>query len=198
MDYSKYMKILVPSDWVKDLYSRWIPVEKIQVWPCGIDTDLFKPSEKDKDNDFLIYFKRRNREDLEKIIEYLKGINKKYSIIEYGNYKETEFLNCLSRSKYGIIIDGCESQGIAIQEILSCDIPLLVWDSVIWGDRGKENECSATSIPYWDDSCGEIFHNHYEFLDKIDTLTSNNYSPRNFIIENLTLKDKSLEVIKMT
>jgi hypothetical protein len=192
-----YLKTIVPSLWVKDLYSRWINPQKISVWPCGIDTDLFNPSNEEKDNDFLIYFKRRERRDLEKIEGHLKSMGKKYSIVEYGNYKEKEFLNILSRSKYGIVVDGCESQGVAIQEMLSCGIPLLVWDSSVWKDRGVENECPATSVPYWDDSCGEIFKNPNEFTDKIDMLISKKYNPRDFILKNLTLKEKSLEILEI-
>ncbi len=46
----------------------------------------------------------------------------------------------------------------------------------------------ATTIPYWDDRCGEVFYNAFEFevmlnifLSKLET-----YIPRNYIVENLS------------
>ena len=42
-------------------------------------------------------------------------------------YDENEFLNYIKTCKYGIVLDAHESQGFAIQEMLSCNLPLLVW-----------------------------------------------------------------------
>ena len=38
------------------------------------------------------------------------------------------FFNYLQNSKYGIWLDAHESQGFALQEALSCNVPLLVWN----------------------------------------------------------------------
>ena len=48
----------------------------------------------------------------------------------------------------------------------------------------------ATTIPYWDERCGEFFYNFNElentfnrFVSKIET-----YKPREYILENLSIK----------
>ena len=58
----------------------------------------------------------------------------------------------------------------------------------------------ATTIPYWDSRCGEVFFSADDlestfkiFLSKLDQ-----YKPRDFIIENLSFEkceDKLIEVI---
>ena len=153
-----YKKCIVPSQWIYNKYSKWIDDLKLLIWPVGIDVDKFIPNDK-KTIDFLIYFKRRSIEDLNYCCNLLdiKGLT--YKIVAYGFYTEEQFKNILDECKYAIIIDGAESQGIAIQEIMSCNLPLLVWDIELWRDRGDKYTVEATSIPYFNETCGLSFKN---------------------------------------
>lgn len=192
MNYDSYNKLIVPSEWVFNLYKKWIPEDKIRIWSIGIDIEIFNDVCTLKEVDFLIYFKRRNRDDLNKIISFLNEIKKSYMVIEYGNYSESDFKDKISKSRYGIVVDNCESQGIAIMEMLACNLPLLVWDVNTWNDRGDSNKCVATSIPYWDHRCGEYFIDFNDFETKYNIFIKKSYNPRNYIIENHTI-DKSIE-----
>jgi hypothetical protein len=194
MDYNRYGGLIVPSEWVKKLYMRWIPDSKIKIWPVSIDTEIFSnKSSFEKKYDFLIYFKRRNIDELNFVLDQLNMMNKKYIIIEYGKYEEVEFIDAIEKSKYGIVIDNCESQGIAILEMMSCNLPLLIWNIKYWEDRGNEYKCSATSIPYWDNSCGEFFYKRSEFYEKIKSIIIGYYNPSEYI-ERLNLE--SLIILK--
>ena len=84
-----------------------------------------------------------------------------------------------------------ESQGFALEEALSCNVPLLVWNvkSMNQEYASNYNDISATTIPYWDDRCGEYFYQKDEFeitflkfIQKLD-----NYKPREYIVENLSI-----------
>jgi hypothetical protein len=51
-------------------------------------------------------------------------------------------------------------------------------------------DIQATSIPYWDNRCGEYFYDtnefeskYEEFINKLDT-----YKPREYILENLSVE----------
>lgn len=194
----KYKKMIVPSQWVKDKYMKWLPEEKLFIWAVGIDTDLFSDtSDHPKTNDCLIYFKNRNKNDLEIVKEFLKSKDQSFEVISYGSYNENQFIDTIKRSKYGIVIGNTESQGIAIQEMMSSNLPLLVWDTVIWDGKGPNHLVPATTVPYWSDECGikftdfsELEDKHLIFLEKIDT-----FIPRNYIINNLTLEKKAKDLI---
>ena len=64
----------------------------------------------------------------------------------------------------------------------------------------SDSNIPATTIPYWNERCGEFFYHAKElennfslFISKLDQ-----YKPRDFIIENLSIEkceDKLLEVI---
>src|SRR5438309_1531345 len=61
-----------------------------------------------------------------------------------------------------------ETQGIAYQQALSCNVPILAWErSGYWQDPAyypdKVKFAPVTSVPYWDDRCGRTFKNAGEF-----------------------------------
>jgi hypothetical protein len=194
-----YKKVLVPSDWVKNKYSRWLSEDKICVWPVGIDTEYFSDnSSTEKKFDCLVYYKRRSMDDLKFVTKMLKSNNQSFNIIEYGQYSESHFMDILSQSKYVFLLDSCESQGIAIQEIMSTNTPIFAWDVEYWADRGDEFKFDATSIPYWDNMCGsyetekEKIENSFNiFLEKFDF-----FSPRVYILKNINLEDQAQKIIK--
>jgi hypothetical protein len=195
-----YKKLIVPSQWVADLYSKWIPSDKIFIWPVGIDTNFFYDrSKKEKEFDCLVYFKRRSIDDLIFVENMLTQKNQKFNTITYGNYKESEFLILLSKSKYVIVIDNCESQGIAIEEIMSCNLPLFVWDITKWSDRGDGCMCDATSIPYWSDTCGSVETNKDKIYESFDLFLEKLafFHPRDYILENLMLEKQAKEIINL-
>lgn len=196
----KYKKIIVPSEWVKNLYVRWIPEEKIAVWPVGIDTDLFSDKKQHSKNiDCLIYFKRRDANELQLLITILNSLNQSYCLMEYGNYSEPEFIKNIGRCRYAIVLDKPESQGIAIQEMLSCNLPMFVWDCTKWADRGEEFSCEATSIPYWSFECGTRVVDEYKVESEFKNflLMKDELNPREFIVNNLGLKKQALEIIEL-
>jgi hypothetical protein len=195
-----YKKMIVPCEWVKQLYMRWLPEEKLFIWAAGIDTDLFYDmSQKDKDIDCLIYFKRRDESELKSVISLLTEHNQTFDIVRYGGYLEKDLIALLERSRYCIVVDKCESQGIAIQEIMSSNTPLLVWDTIVWDDRGDEFKIDATSVPYWDDICGVKVSNFEELKNKFLFFISDlkKYKPRDFILENLTLDKSAKKIIEI-
>jgi glycosyltransferase involved in cell wall biosynthesis len=109
----------------------------------------------------------------------------------------------LSESKYGIWLDAHESQGFALQEAIACNVPLLVWNVTSMNQEHgySYDDIPATSIPYWDERCGEFFYHENELESKFKTLISKleQYRPREFIVENLSIEkceDKLLELIK--
>ena len=196
----KYKKCIVPSEWVYHLYRKWLPEDKLSIWPVGIDTNLFQDTSSHmKTNDCLIYLKRRGSFDLETIKNFLDSKHQTYKLISYGSYDEGEFIKLLSESRYCIMIDSSESQGVAAGEIMSSNLPMLVWDIKEWVDYGDQLRCPSSSVPYWDNTCGEKFYTigslNETFTKFIENLHS--YQPRNFVLNNLNVSKQVTELIKI-
>lgn len=185
-----------PSQWVIDNMKNYPIVSNndFYVWPVGIDTNKFNEDNKNIKYDCFIYYKNVNKttpiEKLKKVQAELNRRKLKYITLQYGLYKEEELIKATKECKFGVMVTGTESQGIAYMEILSSGIPLFVFDENYLTFRGREykNKTNISSVPYFDNRCGikvlgTDFNKIDEFLNNL-----NNYKPREYILENHTLK----------
>jgi len=211
--WKKKRNIVTPSKWMKDKYITQLDSKhNVYVWPVGIDTNHFVPRKGDKKIDCLIYYKQAplchscndlffhplgisRGINLKNLLRKLIDSNIKFKEIIYGEYNEKELIEIAQSSRFCVMISCTETQGIAYQEILSMNIPIYVIDYNIT-HQFKPNECpGATSAPYFDDRCG-IKHKDLgrfdEFLERLDE-----FSPREYILENLTLEKCASEYISL-
>ena len=185
-----YKKLIAPGYWVEDmLVNRLnVPPDKVAIWPAPIPS--FNQNKVYGKYDCLIYFKSRSDEELEIVKDFLDSKGKSYKVIQYGNYKENEFIDEVFDTKFCFILDSTESQGIAIQKIMSTNTPLLVWDVKEWVYMGEEYKVPASSVPYWSDDCGERFYDVQDMEETFDRFCAKigEYTPRKLIESELSYK----------
>lgn len=191
----RFQTSLVPSEWVKNKYEKFSIIKdskiKIKVWAVGIDTDTFIPTNESSTYDILLYVKNRHNE-AEQVKNILSQKGFTVNTVIYGTYSEDEFKKTAHRCKCAILLTKTESQGIAYQELMSMGVPCYVINKDVWDDIAGY-AFSASSVPYFDSSCGmiekdlnnfELFYNSLSF-----------YTPRTFVINNLNLKKQANEYI---
>jgi glycosyltransferase involved in cell wall biosynthesis len=174
-----------------------MPLEPL---PFPINIEKFKPSKKEIKYDCFIYFKSRSKKQLQYIEEFLRERNITFITILCGKYKEEEYLEILNQVKFGIWFGAHESQGFALQEALSMNVPLLVMNVTSLNDEinGEGNhsyleykdnyDLSATSTPYWDNRCGIQYYdlNTLEIPLKTMLETYTTFEPRTYVLEHLS------------
>ena len=191
------------SDWILKVQDEFggMSLKPVAV-PFPVDIQRFCPLESPIQHqyDCFVYFKGRKQGLLGFAESALKSLGLRYTILRYGSYTEEEYLHVLRSSRFGLWIGSHESQGFALQEALSTNVPLVVWNvKSMFDEYNRENEISykedqmkyklkATSIPYWDSCCGEVFYEKEEFEQKIiEMLQSYSiYKPRDFILKTLS------------
>ena len=187
--------------WINDIYCKNI---KIKHLPFGVETNKFNEIKQITDRDqVFIYCKRRDPNEINLIKKFLTSRNIEYKIFDYlQKYNENDYINYLQNSKFGVWLDAHESQGFALQEALSCNVPLFVWNikSMRQEYGSSYNDIPATTIPYWDERCGDFFYNINELEDKFNLFLSKleTYKPREYILENLSMEvceKKLIEII---
>lgn len=183
------------SNWVINIWKTFPVCDnlKLVALPFGVDTDKFIDKSIIAKNKVIVYFKHRNPADLHFIESFLKDKNINYSVFSYDKkYNENEYISYLQNSKFCIWLDAHESQGFALQEALSCNVPLLVWNVTTMNQEygSSYSNLPATTTSYWDNKCGEVFYNindfevtYNKFIENID-----NYKPREFILDNLSIE----------
>tara|TARA_Y100000389_G_scaffold202955_1_gene249875 strand:+ start:902 stop:1777 length:876 start_codon:yes stop_codon:yes gene_type:complete len=200
-----------PSDWPIQFWENYkfyndFQKSKLSIpfksFPFPVEIDKFKPIENSEKNEVFIYFKRRKPEELLFIENFLNEQKINYKIFNYvKKYKEEEYLKCLQNAKFGIIVDAHESQGFAIEEALSCNVPLLVWNVKYMSQEEGANykDIPCTNIPYWDKRCGEFFEEKENFIETYNKFINKikTYKPRDYILENLSPKKCGENFIKL-
>ncbi|HEY6981129.1 MAG TPA: glycosyltransferase family 1 protein [Reyranella sp.] len=197
-------QVLVPSEWVGQMFSKVWP-GLVSVWPVGIDTGRWEPSpSQPKDVDVLVYDKiYRRREDyrtelIEPLMAELRGNGLAVEYLRYGSYAEWELFALSRRVRSMVYLSHHETQGIALQQMLSADVPVFAWDpGGDWQDleylRRGVRYGPVTSVPYWDERCGIKFAGAADlrsaFADFWHGVKTNAFSPRRLIFDKcLTLE----------
>jgi hypothetical protein len=190
---TEYGKIITPSQWVADLYTKFFNVRGTINWPVAI----YAPQINNNPTvDCLVYYKNRPVEHLQSVLSLLEKRGLTYTGLEYGNYSQEEFLESIGEVKFCVIIDNTESQGIATQEMMAVNKPIFVWDQIVWDHMGSEYSVPATSVPYWSDECGYKISSIDELESGFDYFYSNlsNYSPQDYIQRELS-PQKTVQIL---
>lgn len=210
LDMSNFI-YLFPSKWASDFWKKYNFDKCPQdYWPVGIDTKEFSERQKPVDGIVLIYFKQRYLEELKFVKKILTDSKIKYEIISYGSYNQKDYLEKLKNTKYVIWLGRQESQGIALEEAMSMNVPILVWDVLNighWVPTKKEEKIytkdeqtytDATSAYYFDERCGIKTKDKNEIDESIKKMENQwqKFEPRKYILENLSLEKQARELIR--
>lgn len=202
-------RYVVHSDWVKTMYERHYG-PRVAKWAVGIDSDHWRPAA-GKSVDFLVYDKvqwdidRVHRAMVDPILRELTQRGLSFEMIRYGTYKPRDYQEALSRARAMLFLCEHETQGLAYQQALSCDVPVLAWDPGAWLDpwryRYGEGHVPATSVPYFDGRCGMTFSALPQFRDALapflDRLRRGGFRARDYVLENLTLEASAQKYIEL-
>ncbi len=191
--------VLFPSQWPKDWFISLVPNldEKIKIWPAGVEI----PEKTSSHQKILIFKKNVPEEIYQKIIKTLDDKKIQYDIIAYGTYTRKDYIQKLLSTSVLIYLQKSESQGLALQEAWSYDIPTLVWQNKDWEFGKYKWSDEKVAAPYLTDECGKFFTVE-TFSTELDLVLSNidRFNPRKYCIENLSDKvsaQKYLEIIKI-
>ena len=196
-------KYILPSKWtesyVEETGGLCLP---IIINPFAVDVEKFKPTITNKYFECLLYFKHRKAEDIEFVENILQEKKITYKKFIYGKYKEEDYIKSLNECHYGVWVTSTESQGFALQECLSMNVPILVWNATslfdeytlegkqVYKDRIGQYELKGTTIPYWDQRCGISFIKKEDFVFNLEVMRSSytKFHPRDFVLEHLSPK----------
>ncbi len=195
----RFKKYAVLGPWVMNMFK---PVygDACFSWFAGIDLEEWPDlSAGPKTFDFLIYDKVYwDREEAEKnlIAPILAALDKKgltYRRIRYKMYDYETYRELLKGARGMLFLSHHETQGIACQEALASNVPILAWDKGVWTDplwhKFSPIQPRASSVPFFSPDCGEKFRDISEFENALDRFMNNRsrYTPRAYVEQNLSM-----------
>jgi glycosyltransferase involved in cell wall biosynthesis len=178
-----------PSGWIAQVWREaGFNDCPIAVWPVGVDTELLQPSAGTSRDEVLIYHKSRPEEELRSIVRMLQDSGHLVRVIRYGSYREDQLLDAAARAQAVVWHGMHETQGLALQETMALDVPVVLYDAPV-----QDVSCSGyevTAAPYWDDRCGIKVQSIDEVPDATQRILDNrsDFAPREFVTERLSLE----------
>jgi len=203
MDDPRFRKYLVLAPWMHDMF-RPVYGDACVPWFAGIDTEEWPDtSGYAKDLDFLIYDKlmwnhdRMAVELLEPIRETLTRSGFRSHVIRCKHYDHRTYRWLLRRSRAMIFLCEHETQGLAYQEALASNVPVLAWDNGYWLDplskRFSTSRIPASSVPFFSAECGGTFQCLADFEGALAAFLARlaNLAPRKYVITKLGMEESA-------
>ena len=197
---SRFRSYIVGCPWMKQMFAQSYG-ETCALWYAGLDLDQWPDlSHEPKDLDVLVYDKIRWRREhyvptlLEPVLAELDRRGLRHETIRYRHYDHAQYRSLLGRARGMIFVCEHETQGLAYQEALACNVPVLAWDNGFWLDpirpRYEKEPVPASSVPFFDDSCGTTFREAAAFPDALACFKAalTRYRPREFVARELSLE----------
>jgi hypothetical protein len=192
--------VIVPSQWVADCYIEDNPsiIDKISIWPAGVDTNFWSPICNNPKNKIIIYDKLFDDNNLSsQYADYLKSEGFSVIYLKYGEFTHIKYRDLLRDSDLMIGFSRSESQGIAWSEAWSVNIPTFILYSGKNFYGGRLFNCS--SAPYLSDKTGKFFYDFDNFKLIINQWKSGglSFSPRHWVCENMSDLKSAEAILKI-
>jgi hypothetical protein len=198
-DDPRFKLYLVTCDWMRNVFRPYYGHRCVS-WYAGMDTSTWVDTQgQPKPIDVLVYDKIRwqrstyERELLQPILSHLEKRGLRYEVIRYGQYHHRLYTKLLRVSQCMVFLCEHETQGLAYQEALASNVPIIAWDQGFWLDPKREHlglaPIAATSVPYFSPECGERFGAIDAFAPTFEIFWAQigAYTPRRFVERELTM-----------
>jgi hypothetical protein len=184
--------ILTPSQWVSDFYVSLIPElkNKIYSWPAGVKIPTIKT---DKSGKVILFKKNISHIVLEHVENMLNEQSIPYELLEYGNFTHDQYITKLEKAPYMIYLQTSESQGIALQEAWSYNVPTLVFQNTHWNFEKYSWSDPSISAPYLHRETG-FFFTLSNLREKLQEIIQSDLQPKDYCKEHLSDK-RSIEIL---
>ncbi len=198
MDDPRFRYYIVTCAWMEQLFKPFYGERCVQ-WHAGMDIGAWPNTQaQSKTIDVLVYDKIRWNRDtyephlLQPVLQALAARGLNHHTVRYGQYDHETYKQLLGRSRSMLFLCEHETQGMAYQEALASNVPILAWDNGFWLDPRRPQweiePVPASSVPYWSAECGERFRTAAEFEEALDTFWAKlpRYQPRRYVERELS------------
>jgi hypothetical protein len=187
-------RLIVASEWAHRLYRDAAHLlEKSVACPCGIDAKFWQRSGQPRSNSALVYWKSGDEAFCEQVEQTVRrcGLTPhrlRAAAGEHALFTPEQFRQLLDESVIGVFLSAFETQGLALAEAWSMDVPTAVWDPQAPAEwRGRTFQ-PGSSAPYLTPLTGR----RWRTLDELEPLLRgmiaerHTFQPRAWVLAHMT------------
>jgi hypothetical protein len=158
------------------------------VCSCGVDAADWAPTGDATTGRAIVYWKSGPEEFCVQVERCVAARGLEPVRIRYGSYERSDYKRQLDGAVLGVFLSSFETQGLALAEAWSMNVPTLVWDPrgpAEW--RGRSFQ-SGSSCPYLTPATGLAWRTTGELdLTLADALgKGRRFDPRTWVLANMT------------
>ena len=186
--------LIVPSEWTMGFYED-VPelARKVRVCPCGVDVEHWTPAGRERERVAVVYWKsgdERFCEAVEAIVRRcgLEPLRFQSQPGENHFFEPAAYRSALDRATIGVFLSAFETQGIALAEAWSMDVPTIVWNPRGEAEWRGHTFTSKSSSPYLTPSTGTAWRT----IDDLEPVLTRalgslrDFQPRAWVLTHMT------------
>jgi hypothetical protein len=168
---------ILHGQWFLEWWYHLVPNFPVptSVWFAGVNIEFWQPCDPQPKTILrrvLLYQKYVSDDFTNQFKKKIQSKGLETQVIKYGEYTLEEYKNMLNWSDIMVFLSPSETQGIALFECWSCNVPSLVWNPGIyqWKDKNYMPWEGCSSAPYLSKLTGRFFRGVEDFdltLEKI-------------------------------
>jgi hypothetical protein len=186
--------LIIASEWVRSFY-RDVPslAARSHVCPAGVDSAYWQPTGRPLERTALVYWKS-GEESVCQAVETtirqcgLEPIRIESRPGEHRLFEPAEYRDRLDRAALGVFLSTFETQGIALAEAWSMNVPTMVWDPRGDAEWRGRRFTAGSSAPYLTPATGAAFREIGELRPALERALQSpgNFQPREWVLANMT------------
>jgi hypothetical protein len=186
--------LIIPSEWTRQFYRDVRSLAaKSRVCTCGVDAGYWQPTGRNRERAAVVYWKSGEEgfcEEVEAIVRQcgLEPLRIRSRHGEHRIFTQADYRDMLDRSVVGVFLSSFETQGIALAEAWSMNVPTMVWDPRGDAEWRGRRFTAGSSAPYLTPATGAAFRGIGELKPALDRALQSpgSFQPRDWVLENMT------------
>lgn len=187
-------RLIVAHEWALDFY-RDAPAlaAKSRSCPCGVDAEHWKPSGGGRTKTAVVYWKSGDEAFCEAVERSVRACGLEPRRLrslhgEHALFKPEDYRQFLDEAAVGVFLSTFETQGLALVEAWSMDVPTIVWDPRGMAEWRGHRFQSPSSAPYLTPATGRT----WQTLDELEPALRgaladrSAFRPREWVLGHMT------------
>jgi hypothetical protein len=187
-------RLIVAHEWQADFVRDFPAVyAKCRACPCGVDVEWWKPAARAETPIAVVYWKSGAEAFCEQVEAIVRACGLEPRRVrslhgEHAIFRPVDYRELLAQSRIGVFLSTFETQGLALAEAWSMDVPTLAWDpqgEAQWRGRAF---ASRSSAPYLTPATGRVWRT----IDDLEAVLRgaladrSAFRPREWVLANMT------------
>ena len=187
-------RLIVAHEWQAD-FVREVPavLAKCRPCPCGVDAEWWKRTGRVNTNVAVVYWKSGDEAFCEQVEQIVRACGLEPRRVrslhgEHALFSPDDYRQLLDQAVIGVFLSTFETQGLALAEAWSMDVPTVVWDprgQAVWRGRCFQSRSSA---PYLTPATGRPWRTLDELEPALRGALADRsaFRPREWVLANMT------------